>query len=92
MSYTIGARNWFVYMVRCRDGSIYTGITLNLARRVAAHNAGRGAKYTRSRRPVVLVWYRLFDSRTAAAQFEARLKRLRHDQKWGVLTGAVEVA
>ena len=46
---------WYVYMLRCRDGSLYTGCTTDLTRRVAAHNAGTGAKYTRARRPVALV-------------------------------------
>ena len=48
--------SWWVYLLRCGDGTLYTGITDDLDRRLAAHNAGRGAKYTRSRRPVTLVW------------------------------------
>ena len=47
---------YFVYMLRCRDGSLYTGSTVDVARRVAVHNSGKGAKYTRSRLPVELVW------------------------------------
>ena len=47
--------SWWVYLLRCGDGTLYTGITDDLDRRLAAHNAGRGAKYTRSRRPVTLV-------------------------------------
>ena len=46
----------FVYMLKCRDGTLYTGWTNHLARRIAAHQSGKGAKYTRSRRPVCLVW------------------------------------
>lgn len=49
---------WFVYIVRCRDGSLYTGATNDLDKRVRAHNAGKGARYTRSRRPVELVFSR----------------------------------
>jgi predicted GIY-YIG superfamily endonuclease len=49
---------WFAYFVRCADGSLYCGMTNDLERRVAAHNAGRGARYTRSRLPVELVWKR----------------------------------
>ena len=47
---------YFVYLLRCADGTLYTGCTNDLDRRLAAHNAGKGAKYTRSRRPVVLVY------------------------------------
>ena len=72
-----GARRWFTYMVRCADGSIYTGYTVDdIARRVAAHNAGRGARYTRSRRPVALVWSRELETARDARSLEARLKRL----------------
>lgn len=66
----------FVYMVRCADGSLYTGWTTDLARRVAAHNAGRGAKYTRSRRPVRLVWAEPQPHRSAALRREAAVKAL----------------
>jgi putative endonuclease len=68
--------SWFVYMVRCRDGSLYTGATTDLERRVTAHNAGRGARYTRARRPVRLVWHEPVDGRSAALRREAALKRL----------------
>lgn len=67
---------WFVYMVACADGSLYTGITTDLGRRVAEHNRGTGAKYTRSRRPVRLVWCEAAASRAAASSREWRLKRL----------------
>ena len=50
------ARRWFVYILRCRDGSLYTGITTDVVARLATHNTGHGAKYTRSRRPARLVW------------------------------------
>ena len=48
---------WHVYIVRCADGSLYTGLTNDLTARIAKHNSGAGAKYTRSRRPVRLVWH-----------------------------------
>lgn len=69
---------WFVYVVRCADGTLYTGITTNVARRVAAHNggAGNGARYTRSRRPVALVYAERLPSRATALQREAAIKRL----------------
>ena len=73
---------WYVYMVRCRDGTLYTGITTNLEKRIAAHNSGKdGARYTRSRRPVQLVYAEKTDSRSAAARLERRIKRLDRAKK-----------
>ena len=69
-------------MVRCRDGSLYTGITLDVNRRVAEHNGSvRGARYTRSRRPVVLVLASLCGSRSKAAKREFCIKSLSKWQK-----------
>ena len=68
-------------MLRCRDGSLYTGATVDLARRVATHQAGRGAAYTRSRLPVALVWSEPAQDRSAALRREAALKRLSREQK-----------
>lgn len=68
---------WSVYMVRCSDGSLYTGITTNLAKRIEAHNSKKnGAKYTRSRRPVQLVYQEGQFSRSEAAKREYRLRKL----------------
>jgi putative endonuclease len=72
---------WTVYMLRCRDGSLYTGATVDLERRVATHQAGRGAAYTRSRLPVALVWSEPAQGRSAALKREAALKRLTREQK-----------
>jgi putative endonuclease len=74
---------WFIYLVRCADGTLYTGITTDLARRIAEHNGTGtlGARYTRSRRPVVLVYAEPADSRAAAAQREAAIKRLPRARK-----------
>ena len=59
---------WYVYMVRCSDGSLYTGISKDLEKRLEAHNSGKdGARYTRSRRPVTLVYAQQVESRSAAA-------------------------
>ena len=83
--------DWFVYIVRCADGSLYTGITTNLERRVAEHNAGEsaGARYTRSRRPVTLVYYERQESRSAAAKRECLLRKLnKADKEQLVLTAA----
>lgn len=68
---------WYTYMVRCCDHTLYTGIAKDPAKRLLAHNIGKnGAKYTRSRRPVRLVYLEAFPSRSAAAKREYALKRL----------------
>ena len=85
--------DWFVYIVRCADGSLYTGITTNLERRVAEHNAGEsaGARYTRSRRPVTLVYHERQDSRSAAGKRECLLRKLnKADKEQLVLTAALD--
>ena len=71
----------YVYMVRCADGTLYTGWTTDLTRRLTAHNAGAGAKYTRSRRPVALVYSEECASREEALRREAAVKRLTRAQK-----------
>jgi len=76
---------WFVYVVRCRDGSLYTGISTDVERRVAAHNAGTGARYTRPRRPVVLVHLELRRSRSTALRREAAIKSLSRAEKMRML-------
>ncbi|MBM7111921.1 GIY-YIG nuclease family protein [Archangium primigenium] len=68
-------------MLRCRDGSLYTGATNDLERRVATHNRGRGAAYTRARLPVTLVWSEQAADRGAALRREAALKRLPRAEK-----------
>ena len=71
----------YVYLVRCSDNSLYCGWTTDLQRRVAAHNSGRGARYTRSRRPVTLVYAERFDDREEALSREWHLKRLSREEK-----------
>lgn len=78
---------WHVYMVRCADASLYTGIATDLHARVAAHNAGRGARYTRARLPVVLVYQEAAPSRAAALRREHQIKRLRRARKLRLLRG-----
>jgi len=76
------AAPWHVYIVRCADDTLYTGIARDLARRIAEHNAGKAAaRYTRSRRPVVLVYCEPAASRSAAAKREYEIKRLRREEK-----------
>jgi predicted GIY-YIG superfamily endonuclease len=67
---------WQVYIVQCADGTLYTGIALDLPARVAAHNAGTGARYTRSRLPVQLVYREPQPDRSAASRREYQIKQL----------------
>jgi len=77
---------WFVYLVRCRDGSFYCGIAKDLARRIAEHNsADKGAKYTRGRRPVQLIYTEEVSSRAKATQREGRIKRMNRAQKMSLI-------
>jgi putative endonuclease len=68
--------SWTVYLLRCRDGSLYAGITTDLARRLARHRAGTASAYTRARRPVQLVYVERQPDRGAALRREAALRRL----------------
>jgi predicted GIY-YIG superfamily endonuclease len=72
---------WTVYIVRCAGSSLYTGIAKNVARRIKQHNAGRGAKYTRSRLPVELVYTESADTRETALRREIEIKRLKRGEK-----------
>ena len=74
---------WSVYIVECSDGTLYTGLTKDLKRRIAEHNGDdkKGARYTRSRRPVTLRYCKEFDSRAAAAQQEYQIKKLSRARK-----------
>lgn len=72
---------WWVYVVRCRDTTLYTGITTDPAARLAAHNSGKGARYTRSRRPVELVHLEPAADRPSAQRREAAIKRLSRPAK-----------
>ena len=78
---------WFCYLLQCADGTLYTGITNALDRRLARHNAGTASKYTRSRRPVRLVWSEPARDRAAASRREAALKRLRRGDKQALARG-----
>lgn len=71
----------FTYIVRCADDTYYTGWTTDVSRRVKAHNEGRGARYTRSRRPVVLVHQEEFETKEEAMSREWHIKQLSRQQK-----------
>ena len=75
-----------MYIVRCADASLYTGITNDVDARLAAHNSGKGARYTRGRLPVELVYVEAVVDRTAALRREAQIKRLPVDRKRQLLT------
>ncbi|HLR16986.1 MAG TPA: GIY-YIG nuclease family protein [Alcanivoracaceae bacterium] len=78
---------WWVYILRCADGSLYTGICTNVERRVEEHNSStKGAKYTRARRPVKLVYQEQSESRSAASKREAEIKKLPRAKKLALLS------
>jgi putative endonuclease len=71
----------FVYLLRCSDGTIYTGWTFDVARRVETHQKGRGARYTRTRRPITLIYHERLRSRGEAMRREAEIKRFSRARK-----------
>jgi predicted GIY-YIG superfamily endonuclease len=83
---TSSMQQWYVYMVRCADGSLYTGIATDVERRVAEHNAGQGARYTRGRGPVTLVYREQVKDRPAALRREYAIKQLRATRKRALIT------
>lgn len=78
---------WLVYMLRCRDGSLYTGVTNDLKRRLAAHRAGKGGAYTRARLPVRVVYTERRASRGSALRREAEIKRQPRAAKLALVAG-----
>lgn len=74
-------KKWLLYILECKDGSLYTGITDDLERRIAAHRSGRGAKYTRGRGPLILRFVQECASRSDALKEEIRIKKLPRLQK-----------
>ena len=80
----------YVYIVECADGTLYSGWTNDLEKRIAAHNAGDGAKYTRSRRPVRLRYYETFEEKSKALRRECALKKLTREEKIALIeSGAI---
>ncbi len=76
----------YVYIVQCADGTLYTGWTNDLDRRLAAHNSGTGAKYTKSRRPVKLVYHEVFENKSEALKREAAIKKLSRAEKMQLIS------
>ena len=78
---------YFLYILKCADGTLYTGITVNLKRRVGEHNSSKkGAKYTRARRPVKLVYSKKFKNRSLATKAEAWVKNLPRKTKLDIIS------
>ena len=73
--------SWFVYMLRCGDGSLYTGSTDDVSRRLEVHRSGKGAKYTRGRGPLELVYQEELPDKSAALKREYAIKQLRRAEK-----------
>jgi len=82
---------WSIYMVRCRDGSLYTGIATDIERRFAEHQAGTGAKYLRGRAPLKLVFKKRIGSRSLALKIERMIKRLPKDKKERVVNTRIDI-
>ena len=77
---------YYVYILRCADNTLYPGSTTDVARRAAVHHSGRGAKYTRSRRPVKVVYWEPCPDRSAALRREAAIKRLSRAEKEALIS------
>lgn len=82
---TVQCSKHYAYMLRCADGTIYSGYTTDPCRRTAEHNSGRGAKFTRSRLPVELVYLESFDTKSQALKCEAALKKLSRNEKLSMI-------
>ena len=76
---------WYVYLLRCGDGTLYTGMTDDIPRRLAAHRAGRGAKYTRGRSPLELVYWEKQPDKSSALRREAQIKKLSRQKKLALI-------
>ena len=77
--------SYFVYILRCGDDTLYTGSTDNVERRLAVHQSGKGAKYTRSRHPLALVYQEELDNKSTALKREAAIKKLTRIQKLNLI-------
>lgn len=82
--------SFYTYIVQCKDKSLYTGYTTKLDERIATHNRGAGAKYTRSRRPVKLLYYEIWLHKKDAMASERRIKKLSRNQKLTLIKESTE--
>ena len=81
LSMSASNEQWYCYVLQCADGTLYTGITNDVAKRIATHNSGKGSKYTRSRLPVVVVYSEPHPDRATASKREAEIKQLPRAEK-----------
>lgn len=79
---------FYTYLLKCADGTLYCGYTNNLDKRVKTHNEGKGAKYTKVRRPVTLVYYEQYEDKSQAMSREWHIKKLTRTQKEDLIRGA----
>ena len=79
---------WYLYILRCGDGSLYTGITTDVEKRLEAHRSGKGAKYTRGRGPLELVYRECCESHSQALKREREIKALPREEKLRLIDGA----
>ncbi len=90
MNKTMETKKNYTYIVRCRDGSLYTGWTNDLEKRIKAHNDGTGAKYTKTRRPVELVYYEEHETKVAAMKREYEIKHFSKKKKEEMISNFVK--
>lgn len=83
--FKLNLKDWYLYIVRCNDDSFYTGISTDVEKRIQKHNAGKGARYTKARRPVVLVYSELVGTKSEALKKECATKQLSRKQKEAVI-------
>ena len=83
------SHDWYIYILQCSDKTLYTGIATDVAARLATHNAGKGAKYTRGRLPVALLYCESAETRSAALKREYAIKQMRADAKRQLMTAQV---
>ena len=85
-------RKFYVYMLRCKDRSLYTGYTIDLEKRLSTHQEGKASKYTRSRGPVTLVYFEEFESKSEAMRREIGIKQLNKRQKEELIKSEINLA
>jgi putative endonuclease len=84
-------KRWYFYILRCKDSSFYCGITNNLKERISKHNNGKGAKYTKSRIPVKLIYFEEFPDKSSAFKREIEVKGWRKEKKEALIGGALRI-
>ncbi|NQV25453.1 MAG: GIY-YIG nuclease family protein [Rhodopirellula sp.] len=82
-------KSWFFYLARCSDGSLYSGIAVDPAKRMAVHNAGKGARYTRSRLPVEMVYSEPLPDQSSALKREAAVRKWSRKKKEALIAGTL---